>query len=274
MTLSGPLRRALGLGERVRRRVSPFREVMDTRDYRRVVQTPPLSTATTRMFGRPLAFSDKTGLLHSIREIFYDEVYKFETRVQAPHIIDAGANIGLSVIYFKRRHPQCSIIAYEPDAAIFALLQRNAASYEHVELRNAAAWTEDGKLEFYSEGSLAGSSEMDFSGAGRRSTVRSERLRDRIEERRVDFLKIDIEGAENSVLPDIAPVLGNVDRLFFEYHSVPGDGQRLGELLNLVSNAGFRYTINGAHGATHPFVETVAKGFDLQLNVSCVRPSA
>lgn len=268
------LQRALRLGEKARRRVSPFREAMRARDYRGVLRAPPLQTSSTRLFGRPLAYSDKNGLLHSIREVFYDEVYKFETAKRSPHIIDAGANIGLSVLYFKRLYPGCSIVAYEPDAAIFALLQQNVGALDGVELHRAAAWVEDGELAFYSEGSLAGSSEVDVLGAGRKSVVRSESLRRKIEERPVDFLKIDIEGAENSVLFDIEPALGKVERLFFEYHSLPGTDQRLGDLLNVVSRAGFRYTINGAHGSPYPFVETLTRGFDLQLNVSCVRPRA
>ncbi|MFN3803338.1 MAG: hypothetical protein ACK4SB_16860, partial [Belliella pelovolcani] len=44
-------------------------------------------------------------LLALFREIFIDEVYTFEAFDHKPKIIDCGANIGVSVLYFKFRHP-------------------------------------------------------------------------------------------------------------------------------------------------------------------------
>jgi hypothetical protein len=69
----------------------------------------------------------------------------------------------------------------------------------------------------------------------------------------VDFLKMDIEGAEAEVLLDIESELHSVQNLFFEYHSTPGKQQVLGELLSVVTKAGFRYIINGTHGPSLPF---------------------
>lgn len=168
-------------------------------------------------------------------------------------------------------YPDANIIAYEPDPQMFALLEKNVGHLEGVELRDAAAWIEETTLTFFSEGSLAGSTEIDLRNAGKSVTVRAERLRDEISKAPVDFLKIDIEGAENSVMFDIEDVLDNVDHLFFEYHSKPGEPQKLGRLLDLVQSQGFRYAINGTHCAKHPYVETPGPGFDLQLNVLCYR---
>lgn len=240
-------------------------------DYLRVKRLPALTPGETRLYGEATRFTDRDGLLHSVREIFYDEVYKFRARSEAPHIIDAGANIGLSVRYFKQLYPRASIIAYEPDPAIFSMLQANVADLPGVELRQCAAWVEDTTLTFFIEGSLAGSTEIDYMGRGQPIEITAERLKDELRKRPVDFLKIDIEGAENAVLFDIADELDQVDHLFFEYHSVPGKEQRLSALLELVTAKGFRYAINGAHCARWPFIETTNHGFDLQLNVSCVR---
>jgi FkbM family methyltransferase len=244
---------------------------MTPQDEAAVRATPPFVTGHTRVYGHPVTYSDRDGLLHSVNEIFRDEVYRFTAKSDAPHIIDAGANIGLSVRYFKRLYPAASIVAYEPDAAIFPLLEQNTEFLAGVTVRQAAAWIDEDDLTFYSEGSLAGSSQMDFLGKGEVTTVRAERLRDEIAKQPVDFLKIDIEGGENRVLFDIADVLDQVDHLFFEYHSVPGEAQKLGDMLNLVRDAGFRYVINGTHGPRLPFVEKVSHGFDLQLNVMCFR---
>lgn len=243
---------------------------MSARDYLRLKRTPAFTHGMVVLAGEPTSFSNVDGLVHSIREIFLDEVYRFASPTKTPHIVDAGANIGLSVRYFKRLHPQSTVVAFEPDVEIYPLLVRNVGTMPGVELHEAAAWTEDGELTFFSEGSLAGSSEIDFARKGKKIVVKAERLKDQLQ-RRVDFLKIDIEGAENAVLFDLEDELSNVGALFFEYHSQPGRPQRLGELLDLVQRAGFRYSINGAHGASHPFVQPINDGFDLQLNVSCFR---
>jgi FkbM family methyltransferase len=256
----------------IKRFVFPYSGIMSPLDALQVHFKPRMRRGETRIAGRRVAYSDSTGLLHSAREIFKEQVYRFEARSSRPHIIDAGANIGLSVLYFKTLYPEASILAYEPDAVIFDILEQNTRNLPGVEVRNAAVWNEDTELRFFSEGSLAGSSEINFLGTGKEMVVRAERLKPEIAKRPVDFLKIDIEGAENAVLFDIEDELDNVSNLFFEYHSVPNNQQRLGELLSLVSRRGFRYMINGSHGPELPFVEKRDWGFDLQLNVSCYRP--
>ncbi len=240
-------------------------------DTLKVRQQGHFEGGQVHLFGHPLRYSSAGGLVHSIKEIFDENVYLFNTRNPSPHIIDAGANIGLSIIYFKRRFPDATIVAYEPDPELFAMLSDNVQHLKGVDLRRAAAWSSDTSLTFYSEGSLAGSTEIDSEQLGRSITVEAQRLRPELTKAHVDFLKIDIEGAETTVIMDIAEELKGVDLFFFEYHSNPSAPQRLGELLNIVREAGFRYVINGTHGAARPFVDETPRGFDLQLNVSCFR---
>lgn len=258
--------------DKLRHLRSPYPAGLKWRDYAAVRAARPLTPGTANFLGRPVHYSDNVGFLHSVREVFADRVYLFKARTDTPHIVDAGANIGLSVLYFKELYPRATVTAFEPDPAIFAMLERNVGDLPGVELHREATWTEPTTLTFFSEGSLAGSSEVDFMGKGNKTEVPAIRLRDELRKRPVDFLKIDIEGAENSVMFDIADELAGIDYLFFEYHSMPGKDQRLGDMLNLVGKAGFRYVINGAHGPALPFIDRVKRGFDLQLNVFCYRP--
>lgn len=255
----------------VRRRVSPLYGIINALDYRRLTRAIPMTTGKTRVLGEETLYSDKNGLLHSVDEIFRQQVYRFEASHDAPHIIDAGANIGLSVRYFKKLYPRATIVAYEPDPKIFELLKTNVGHLDGVDLRQAAVWSQDTTLTFYTEGSLAGSSLADTGASGSVLNVKAERLQKELQKRPVDFLKIDIEGAEAEVLFDIEDQLENVECLFFEYHSLPSHPQILGQLLNLVARNGFRYVINGVHGPAAPFIDRIQSGFDLQLNVSCVR---
>ncbi len=65
-------------------------------------------------------------------------------------------------------------------------------------------------------------------------------------DKEIDFLKIDIEGAEIEVLKDCEDRLKNVVNIFVEYHSNPNDKQELDAVLSILTNAGFRYDIKGS----------------------------
>ena len=84
-------------------------------------------------------------------EIFGDGAYRFDCRRAAPRIVDCGAHIGLSVLYFKRRWPRAQITAFEPSPDTFALLERNVGSngLADVELVNAAITASGDATSFY-----------------------------------------------------------------------------------------------------------------------------
>src|ERR1700676_225164 len=50
---------------------------------------------THRLFGKEFSYLSSGELLHGLKEIFVDEIYK-QKRLPRPFIIDCGANIGLS----------------------------------------------------------------------------------------------------------------------------------------------------------------------------------
>lgn len=63
---------------------------------------------------------------HSLKnDVFRENSYQFETDNPFPVIIDAGANIGLSVLYFKKMYPGSKIIAIEPMLENYKLLEMN-----------------------------------------------------------------------------------------------------------------------------------------------------
>lgn len=255
-------------------RKNPLKGILSDEQFAKARTHPRFSEGKTQVLGKDFLFSDGRAFLHSLEEIFQDQIYKFQVTHPDPLIIDAGANMGLSVLYFKHLYPQARVVAFEPDQKIFQLLRQNVAQqgYTQVDLRNTAAWIADTNLEFFSEGALAGSTEVAFKKGGEKYTVPAERLKNWLQQP-VDFLKIDIEGAENTVLFDLQEDLGQVGHLFLEYHSVTGKEQLLGELLNVVKKAGFRYYIRSAFdGIRFPYTDKCPDAFDLQLNIFCYRP--
>src|SRR5687768_2021146 len=72
-------------------------------DYFQLLRYPGgyLEPSTAMFRGHQTHFASPSWFLHSVQEIFIDEVYRFRPSCANPLIIDCGANIGLSAIYFK-----------------------------------------------------------------------------------------------------------------------------------------------------------------------------
>jgi FkbM family methyltransferase len=225
--------------------------------------------------GRPMLVADADSFLGAYKEIFFDRVYAFPSATPRPLIIDGGANIGLATLFFKRIYPQSRVIAFEADPSIFELLKQNIGSFHlpNVQLVNAALWNSDTSLSFTAERGASGHIAT-FTDTGDSVPVSAVRLRSWLHEK-IDFLKLDIEGAEYEVLDDCREELRNVQNLFVEYHSPASSEQRLSRILDILSDAGFRYQIHEAFTLPHPFLDRRLAGqMDLQLNISAFRPES
>lgn len=223
--------------------------------------------------GTRLYIHDKASFNLCNEELFQLEMYKFKASRPNPHIIDCGANLGMSVIYFKQLYPDASIIAFEADDYIFSFLKKNIKSYGYrdVELVNKAVWDCEDTLPFLVEGGAGGRLEA-LSTAGSSKKVVCTSLKKYLTDRKVDFLKIDIEGAEYEVIKDCENELKNVEYLFIEYHSMVGRKQNLHKILEIVQTQGFSYHVKEAYTTKYPFIERKLNfGMDLQLNIFCYK---
>ncbi|HZS07973.1 MAG TPA: FkbM family methyltransferase [Blastocatellia bacterium] len=228
---------------------------------------------TTTLMGEPIRILDAGAFLTMHKEIVEEAIYHFRTQNKRPYIIDGGANIGVSVLYFKQVYPGAHIVAFEPDDAAFSLLKVNVGSrgYDGVTLVNKALAATDTSLSFAAEGAYAG--RLARAGDSSTASVPAVRLRPYLD-RRVDLLKLNIEGAETEVLEDCADLLGNVERIVLEYHSFAREGQSLHTLLSVLADVGYRLYVRSVHSAwpLQPFIDIpVHLGMDLQLYVYAYR---
>jgi len=220
--------------------------------------------------GSELIVPDNASFLSQEKEIFKDEIYNFHCNNMSPFIIDAGANIGVSIIYFKKKYPNSKIIAFEPDKFIFNVLKKNIYNFSFcdITLINKGLWDKDGIFDFRSEGSDSGrvinSNSDDIN-----KSVELTSLKNYID-RKIDFLKIDIEGAETKVLIDIQKQLHFVEKIFIEYHSFKDQKQTLNEVINILTKAGFRlYISSPSLLSLSPFMKLNSyNDMDMQLNIS------
>lgn len=245
--------------------------IMPDKELKKIGNMPRYTKGSTNILGEQICFVDSASFLFMYEEIFVKQIYKFLSDNLAPYIIDCGANIGLSVIYFKQLYPNARITAFEPDPNIFQVLARNieVLNLKDIELVPKGVASDEGMHTFYIEGADGGRIISKVNGeqnATRQITTTSLK---RYLNQPVDFLKIDIEGQETEVLVDCKDLLKHVRNIFVEYHSFIGQKQTLGLLLNVLTDAGFRFHLDvpGLH-SQQPFVSVASEnGMDLQLNV-------
>lgn len=209
------------------------------------------------------------------REIFLWENYYFETANQAPFIIDAGSNIGMSVLFFKFLYPRSRILCFEPDANACALLKKNITDngLKDVEVHNAALGSAEEKIFLYR-------SVYDLASPG--STVSEDMYRDDKEEKvevsclrlskfmdntEIDFLKIDVEGSEYDVFHDITEKLNLVKALSIEIHyAYTRKKGGISSILKILEDAGFSYAVTSAQAHHFSFIKDPTMQWSIMLD--------
>jgi len=162
----------------------------------------------------------------------------------------------MSILYFKHVYPDARIIGFEPDPAIFPYLKENISrnGLKDVQLIQAALAANEGTLTFYSDGKygscLAEHLPTDIPEGWTKYEVPCVRLRDYLTEP-VDFLKMNIEGAEWEMLAASEDRLRLVREMVIEYHHLPGLQRTLHKILELLHCQGFEYLINDFDSETN-----------------------
>lgn len=224
---------------------------------------------TVTFLGYQMEVPDCQSFLWQFKEIYADENYRFHPDTDEPLIYDCGANIGLDILYFKQLYPNAHIKAFEADPGVAAYLTRNVQRnlLKQVEVVNQAVWYENTTIAFAAEGADGGSVVT----GEKTMQIPATRLRDWLEkEPRIDLLKMDIEGAETVVIRDCKDSLRHIKHIFIEYHAYLQQPQALGEILQILSDNGFRYFIRSEADRKKPFVNRTNRktpGMDLQLNI-------
>ncbi|HMR92071.1 MAG TPA: FkbM family methyltransferase [Chitinophagaceae bacterium] len=239
------------------------------REKSRIRKLPRHTEGQVTLFGKKFTFHDNLSFLDSYKEIFEHEIYRFPDDGKGKTILDCGANMGLSVLFFAINYPDHQIIAFEPDDAIYPVLKKNVAAYDlkNVQLIKKAVWNKEEVLEFFTDAGMGGRIGDAYSNQPPKR-IEAVRLRDFISDD-TSFLKIDIEGAEYQVLTDCRDVLKKVNRIFFEYHGHYKDPQTLHELLLILRDNGFHYYIKESSTRSKPFVERglICEAFDMAINI-------
>lgn len=206
-----------------------------------------------RFHGKKFIVPDALSFFWQYHEIMVRRAYAFPHGENRPAVIfDCGSNVGLSLCYYHENYPGAQITAFEPDPRIADYLEKNLERnhIKGVNLNRAATWISEGSLRFASEGADGG--RLDASAGG--TEVPTLNLRKLIEQvPQIDFLKMDIEGAEAELVPHLGESLQRIRNLFIEFHSFAGQPQALHPILNTLAAQGFRYYIETDVKRKNPF---------------------
>ncbi len=190
-------------------------------------------------------------------------------------IVDLGANVGFTVAHLAHRYPRARVVGVEMDAENVRLAALNTASFgARVELIHAAIWTSDGTVAYGGDrvdgyqvvenGTVddavptetlasAAPEAQQRNGrvaaprvAPRRSPARKlTTILDACGIERVDYLKIDIEGAEVGLVAAWRDWAARVASLKVEIHP-PASVQ---DVRRVLEQAGYRWWLDGQHPA-------------------------
>jgi FkbM family methyltransferase len=137
-------------------------------------------------------------------------------------VVDLGANVGFSLLYFLHKYRHCRIIAFEPHPCHCAQAERNLVldgSRHRVELYPQAAGAETRMVELSDDGPCSSIVE---SAAQKRFSVETVDIFPLLTGRRIDLLKMDIEGGEYEILDDNRFAQLDVGAIVMEWHSRGG----------------------------------------------------
>jgi FkbM family methyltransferase len=157
-------------------------------------------------------------------------VQRYEAIIAAgltPIIVDAGANIGASVVYWAIHFPKAQILAIEPEKTNFALLQKNTEGL-NVVLHEAAIGSIEGSASLYDPGEGQWAYRTTRNDAGSLPILSMNRLLESAAAATgAPFIaKIDIEGAEADLFAANTDWVQKFDLLIIELHDwlLPGQG--------------------------------------------------
>jgi FkbM family methyltransferase len=215
-------------------------------------------------------------------DIFAKEIYFFKTENPEPYIIDCGGHIGLAVLYFKSFYPQARILTFEPNPETFFLLRENILqnnlknvrainmALSREETKDAILYVGEDYLKAWDSSNTIEREPWPNMNEYRSIPVKSTKLSSYINDR-VDYLKLDIEGAEYDVLDEAKGKLNLVGAVTLEYHQNASNrsGRKLEKIIEILTKCGFKYEL--FYGVTSISLDSLPKESVYQLIIRAAR---
>jgi FkbM family methyltransferase len=147
----------------------------------------------------PITLRNNSSDINVFYQVLFNQDYQLLLDDEPKIIIDLGANIGLSSIYFLNKYPDCKVIAVEPDIANFEFLKINTEKYPNILRYNNGIWNKNTWLKIIDNnlGSWGFSVvEVNNDTPNSIESITLDQIIQINNIQHIDILKIDIEGSE------------------------------------------------------------------------------
>lgn len=135
-------------------------------------------------------------------QIFLDGNYDLPIRLKPKLIIDGGAYIGLSTIFFANKFPDAKIIAVEPNSSNFTLLKENTVNYPNIKLINSGIWNKKALLKIRNASRSHWETEVEETPNIQEESFEAVTMGELLicsGFKEIDILKLDVEGSEKII---------------------------------------------------------------------------
>jgi FkbM family methyltransferase len=155
----------------------------------------------------PVLYRAGTTDISVVWELFQQQEYECTRGWNFPRVVDCGANVGMFMAFamMKMDSRLERYVGVEADRAAFEMLERQTTALrltDKARLLHAAAWQDDGEVSFDDHGP-SWARHVSKSGATRVRALSIDSILDAAELAECDLLKLDIEGGERFVLPQM-----------------------------------------------------------------------
>jgi FkbM family methyltransferase len=155
-----------------------------------------------RNYKHPIYLRNRSSDVHVFGQVIYGREYELKYRLNPSVIVDCGANIGLSSIFYKNKFPEAKIIAIEPEFSNFKILQKNTEKYADIHCINCGIWNRSTNLKISNQdrGNWGFTvEESDENGENTIKAIAIDEIMKQYQLDHIDILKIDIEGSEQKL---------------------------------------------------------------------------
>jgi FkbM family methyltransferase len=176
----------------------------------------------------PFYLRDQTSDIPTFDQIFLKEEYSFSPYKSPRIIVDAGANIGLTSIYFANKYPEAKIISIEPEKSNYKLLKKNIDQYNNIVAYHAALWNKNeminlvdpglGKWGFMTTNNENNNEILESNTCHEVQGLTVDRIMNMNDLKEIDILKIDIEGSEREVFLNSSDWIEKINIIIIELH--------------------------------------------------------
>jgi len=179
-------------------------------------------------------------------QLFIHNQYDVPVNFEPKTILDLGANIGLSALYFAKRFPNANILAVEPDKDNFEVALKNTKGYDKIKLVQKGVWNKNTFLEIIDPGADKDAYMVKEIANQTTTSIEAIDIETLLQQEgwvAIDILKIDIEGSEKELFSDnYEKWLPKTRLIFVEIH----DHMRKGAskaVFSAISNYDFNFSM-------------------------------